>query len=158
MQLSPSQAHPGSGKAATSCGSFCGSKQLAQGQSQAASDADLNQSLFQEAPEPKHPGANHRQHESDIRSASQAAHPKGHLSRHQTPRRIMPLVSVPAQQLVHCGLGRSSPSASLRAEHTQKWANRNKDSIITGGLTQHLRGTFLESLAQVGNVEDLSNT
>ena len=64
VQLIFSYTYPGPAEAATNCGSFYTSKMVAQGQSQAAPDTELHQSPSQDAPDPTHPVASFRQHQS----------------------------------------------------------------------------------------------
>ena len=78
----------------TQTGSPCSFNELNQGQSQEVSDIDLCQSLAQEAPEPTHPVASFRQHQSRVQLVSKVAHPKGELRRLLTLlRRIHCVVS-----------------------------------------------------------------
>lgn len=96
-QLGPSHTHPVPAEAATTFGSLCRSKQVAQGQLQAASDISMLQKPSQEAPEPTHSVAIFKQHQRP----SQAAHPKGDLGRPQIPLRQIPLHVVNTWTIAH---------------------------------------------------------
>ena len=72
-------------EAATNYGLLFSTKQIAQGQSQAASDIDLHRSPSQEAPEATHPVAGFRPHRAGPKLAPQEENSKGDINRPQTP-------------------------------------------------------------------------
>lgn len=91
---------------------LCNSKHVTQDESQAASNIDLCQSPSQVTPKQIHAVGSFR-HQNRILLVPQAAYPEGDLGRQQTPLQQIPLCIVStSQQLVHCGQGSSSQSAS----------------------------------------------
>ena len=92
--LGPSHLHQGSAEAATNCRSLDSSRQVAEGQLQAASDSDLHWSPLQESPEPTHPVGGLKTNQSMTQLAPQVAHLKGDPKSHQTQLGQIPLCRV----------------------------------------------------------------
>lgn len=102
-QLGPSHPHPGPAEEATNCRSHGSSRHVARGQVQAASGIDLFRSPSKESPEPTHPVAGFRQHQSMTQLAPKVAHPK------DIPKGSRPcwVNSASTQHLRQCDRGQS---------------------------------------------------
>lgn len=80
------------------------------------------------------------------------AHPKGGLSKHESPFGQISFHGVtlsPQQQLVHSGHSQSSQLVGLKVIPTHRCVNSNKDSTTTKGHIRMTKRIFLEHQVQM---------